>query len=132
MMASHCGAKPVHHLSGARLSDNSMSMNLRHAAALAVVGWYLMVPPERYFERRFEPNSSRMLIPPPFDRTWRVKVIFNSANDCEVAREKHETDVALAVKSAIPKRYEAHPNQSSPIDDGALCIATDDPRLKEK
>jgi hypothetical protein len=103
-------------------------MNLRHAAALALVGWYLMIPPEVYPG----PNSSRVLMPPPFDRTWRVKATFNSANDCEVAREKHETDVALALKSAIPKRYEAHPTLSSPIDDGALCIATDDPRLKGK
>jgi hypothetical protein len=92
------------------------------------VGWYLVVPPEVYYE----PSSSRVLIPPPFDRTWRVKATFNSANDCEVAREKHETDFALAVKSAIPKRYEAHLTLSSPIDDGALCIATDDPRLKGK
>ena len=122
----------MRHLPVARWFDNSMSMNLRHAAALALVGWYLMVPPERYFELSFEPNSSRMLIPPPFDRTWRVKATFNSANDCAVAREKHETDVSLAVKSAIPKRYETHPNLSSPIDDGALCIATDDPRLKKK
>ena len=103
-------------------------MNLRHAAALALVGWYLMIPPEVYPG----PNSSRVLMPPPFDRTWRVKATFNSANDCEVAREKHETDVALALKSAIPKRYEARPTLSSPIDDGALCIATDDPRLKKK
>jgi hypothetical protein len=109
-----------------------MSMNLRHAAALALVGWCLMVPPERYLELRFEPNSSRVLMPPPFDGTWRAKATFNSANDCEVAREKHETDLALAVKSAIPKRYEAHPTLSSPIDDGALCIVTDDPRLEGK
>jgi hypothetical protein len=32
------------HLSVARPSANSMSMNLRHAAALALVGWYLMLP----------------------------------------------------------------------------------------
>jgi len=102
-------------------------MNLRHAAALALVAWYLMVPPQVYYE----PSSSRVLIPPPFDRTWRVKATFNSANDCEVAREKHETDFALAVKSAIPKRHEADPKLSSP-DDGALCMATDDPRLKGK
>jgi hypothetical protein len=36
---------PFRHLSVARLSANSMSMNLRHAAALAIVGWYLMIPP---------------------------------------------------------------------------------------
>ena len=43
MMVSYGGAKPVRHLSVVRVSANSMSMNLRHAAALAVVGWYLMV-----------------------------------------------------------------------------------------
>src|SRR5258708_38955133 len=100
-------------------------MKPRHAAALALVGWYLMVPPGVYYE----PTSPRLLIPPPFDKTWRVKATFNSANDCEVAREKHETDFALAVKSADLKRHEADPNLSSPIDDGALCIASDDPRL---
>jgi hypothetical protein len=36
-------------LSVARWSGNSMSMNPRHAAALALVGWHLMVPPHRYF-----------------------------------------------------------------------------------
>jgi len=36
-----------HHLSVARRSANSLSMNLRHAAALALIGWYLMVPPPR-------------------------------------------------------------------------------------
>jgi hypothetical protein len=103
-------------------------MKPRHAAALALVGWYLMVPPVLYPG----PISSRVFMPPPFDRTWRVKATFNSANDCEVAREKHETDFALEVKSVIPKRYEAHPTLSSPTDDGALCIASDDPRLKGK
>jgi hypothetical protein len=102
-------------------------MNPRHAAALALVGWYLMLPPMVYDM----PNSSRAVITPPFDSTWRVKTTVNSANDCEVAREKHETDFALAMKSATPKDYATHPTRSSPIDDGALCIATDDPRLKE-
>jgi hypothetical protein len=32
-------------LSGAGRSGNSMSMNLQHAAALLLVGWYLMMPP---------------------------------------------------------------------------------------
>jgi len=33
------------------VSDNSMSMNLRHAAALALVGWYLIGPPVRQPKR---------------------------------------------------------------------------------
>jgi len=103
-------------------------MNLRHAATLALVGWYLMVPPAGLIF----PETSPRVFMPKFDRTWRVKATFNSANDCAVAREKHEADFALGVKSIMPKGYETHPTRSSPIDDGALCIATDDPRLKEK
>jgi hypothetical protein len=39
-------------------------MNLRHAAALALVGWYLMVPSARnscrYGEENFRPQILRM------------------------------------------------------------------------
>ena len=104
-------------------------MKLRHAAALALVGWYLMVPPAGIVFP--DPNSPRIFMQ-PFDRTWRVKATFISANDCEIAREKHEADFARGVKSTIPKGYENHPTRSLHFDDGALCIATDDPRLKGK
>jgi hypothetical protein len=93
-------------------------MKVRHAAALALVGWYLVLPPM---------NSWKGL--PWIDRNaplskWQQRAAFNSAKDCEVARKKHETDFALAVKSAN--------HISSPIDDGARCVASDDPRLKPK
>jgi len=101
-------------------------MNLRHTAALALVGWYLMLPPMNSWPRT--PWIDRNA---PFSK-WTIQATLNSANDCEVARDKHEIDFALAVKSANPKRHEADPNLSSPIDDGALCIASDDPRLKGK
>jgi hypothetical protein len=101
-------------------------MNLRHAAALALVGWYLMLPPM---------NSWRGL--PWIERNaplskWKQSAAFNSAKDCEVARGKHETDLGLAVKSNMAREHEVGRNPSAPIDDGALCIATDDPRLREK
>jgi hypothetical protein len=45
MMGYDRGRRRVRYLSVARLSANSMSMNLRHSAALALVGLYLMLPP---------------------------------------------------------------------------------------
>src|SRR6266436_868284 len=100
-------------------SESERAMKSRHAAALTLVGWYLLVPPGGLIFPN--PNSPRVFMP-PFDRTWRVKATFNSANDCAVAREKHEADFALGVKSIIPKGYETHPTRSSPIDDRALCV----------
>ena len=44
MLASHRGERLARHLSGACLSANSMSMNPRRAAVLALVGWYLIAP----------------------------------------------------------------------------------------
>jgi hypothetical protein len=101
-------------------------VNLRHAAALAVVGWYLMVPPV---------NSTG---PGPWiDRSaplskWKAKAAFDSAAECTVARHwKRENNVTDAQK------YQAA-GQKIPFDlmteglswDDAQCIASDDPRLK--
>ena len=41
LVASHWGAERARYLSGARLSANSVSMNLRHAAAVALASAYL-------------------------------------------------------------------------------------------
>ena len=47
MLLYHRREQLSRHLSVARLSANSMSMNLGNAAAFALVGWYLMAPPKR-------------------------------------------------------------------------------------
>ena len=87
-------------------------MKLRHATALALVGWYLMVPPMNSW-----PGLPWIDRDAPLSR-WTTSAMFDSAKDCEIAREKHEHAYALAVKSTI--------------DDGAVCIASDDPRFKGK
>jgi hypothetical protein len=49
-------------------------MNLRHAAALALMGWYLMVPP-----------FSALNTPDPYAplNKWRVVHSFETSNECE-------------------------------------------------
>lgn len=91
---------------------------LRHAAALALVGWYLLVPP--------------WVAPDQFDATaplaqWRQVKSFDSAAVCEQHRlgafrhfsAEHKGDPMVAEYNA--RLYRA-----------ALCVETDDPRLKEK
>jgi hypothetical protein len=85
-------------------------MNLRHAAALALVGWYLMIPPQTA-QKTFDDHA-------PLAR-WFVFSAHDAAHECEGAkflnREGHK-QTGDPLKAAL---------------DSAQCIATDDPRLKE-
>jgi hypothetical protein len=58
-------------------------MSLRHATALALVGWYLMVPPPNT-----DPKRPQALIDgaAPISR-WVVRGEFDSERDCETARD---------------------------------------------
>jgi hypothetical protein len=90
-------------------------MKLRHAAALALVGWYLMLPPrDTTMPEGF--NSSA-----PLNR-WLQARAFDSAKACEDGISEF-LGYAKAGQSADDK-----------VMQGALimaqCIATDDPRLK--
>ncbi len=79
-------------------------MHLRHAAALVLVGWYLMAPPQKYrgdtplVERKFDAPLNQ----------WNIAKAFDEAQDCE--RERNE-DRAFGLMRE-------------------QCIAADDPRLK--
>jgi hypothetical protein len=116
-----------------------MSENLRHAAALALVGWYLMVPPLEYLSGN-RPAG-------PYSR-WTIADVFDSAADCKAKMKKvHDEGDA-----AVDQKYHAWLGNRAATDENlgefthgqwkqiafnslqtmAVCIATDDPRLKEK
>jgi hypothetical protein len=80
-------------------------MNLRHAAALALVGWYLMVPSKK------DPNA-------PI-RDWGHYGSYDTAKECGEEQEWLYQRSKLA-NSKISE------NQAA----GSECIASDDPRLK--
>jgi hypothetical protein len=91
-------------------------MKIRHAAALALVGWYLVTPPST-----LPPDVSYKA---PL-RKWRIVRSFDTADDCEDSRssffEESRQKVALNMLEPTYRDFMF-----------AECIATDDPRLKEK
>ena len=118
-------------------------MNSRHVAALALLGWYLMVPlpPEKtpspswgdYFGDLFRRTNSFS--------DWRIVESFDSATDCEKVRVRDftsdEARKAQAVLAPEPKsegkapepKAEAKVKAAMDAFAHAVCIATDDPRL---
>jgi hypothetical protein len=97
-------------------------MKLRHAAVLALVGWYLMVPPLRYF---LNPNL------PPFSQ-WEIRGSFDTADACTAQKAK---EIEIEPGTEEIKRHgmdEQLQLQISSQMAAARCIATDDPRLRGK
>jgi hypothetical protein len=91
-------------------------MKPRHAAALAVLAWYLMIPPLA------DPDGLSIDTTAPLTAWYNMKPSFPSKQDCETTKAKM---IAL------------HPHPSSPPEQlrlegakAALCVPSDDPRLK--
>ena len=92
-------------------------MKPRHAAALALVGWYLMVLPTD------NANHIDPLVPWP---KWVVLRAFDTAAACDEAQDQlryrvSRLNLRVPVASAASEAAEF-----------SQCIASDDPRLKEK
>ena len=84
-------------------------MNCRHAAMLAMVGWYLMLPPVHGWA---QPDTQAPI------SEWRVFRRFGSAAACREWKLKLESRARKAGK------YGPRPD--------FMCVASDDSRLKEK
>jgi hypothetical protein len=108
-------------------------MNLRHAAALASIGWYLMVPQAARREPLLlETNKSLS--------QWETRQSFDTAQECKAAQHKIHT----YLEAATSQRLKEAGSQKAYVDDPvsqmlwteeakiatSKCIATDDPRLK--
>src|SRR5208283_413739 len=91
--------------------DKSETMKPRHAAALALVGWYLMVPPPP-----LPPNATPDLSTPLSG--WKIIGFFNGEGDCERIRSSVIQTGQSATKHTLEQTF--------------VCVATDDPRIKYK
>jgi hypothetical protein len=95
-------------------------MTSRHAAALALVGWYRMTPPLVHRE----PDETAAL------SGWSIGRAFDTAKECEDYRSWSQE----RTKSEMPNGG-VHPvNTKQRFAEGILlsqCVASDDPRLKE-
>ncbi len=96
-------------------------MNLRHTAAFALVGWYLIVPPN--VDKPDAPLS-----------TWNTIKVFDTAVECRDARSKWEIDSVDIVEQNVKRYGHLQEDDKRQLAQGhaARCIATDDPRLKNK
>ena len=119
------------HLFPRRACDKSERMQPRHAAALALVGWYLMVPTP------FNDNSLRYDPTLPLSK-WKIVGSFDSADDCakiQAYQEKQSNHVLKTIKD-IDKLKDPNEPTAEQRDAFLLgmseCVSTDDPRLKEK
>jgi hypothetical protein len=86
-------------------------MSLYSSIVLALVGWYLLVPP---LSSR---NSNAVEINAPLSN-WHIFQSFDSVSECEALRER------------IRQGEKGTPYYQAILT--SACIASDDPRLKEK
>jgi hypothetical protein len=93
-------------------------MKLRHAATLALVDSYLMMPPVVC-----EKGKCTAELNAPFSQWHRSKRSAGSESDCEKARPK----VRAAVDQAVTD-VSARPEYDKALA-AALCVSSDDPRL---
>ena len=97
-------------------------MKPRHAAALALIAWYLMVPPFRTCSecsRYFQPDPLNA----PFDK-WQIVDRFDTVAECK-------KDLLEYLQTAREWKDKDWPSVHYVTTNGR-CIATDDQRLKGK
>ena len=118
-------------------------MKPRHAAALALVGWYLMMPPIIHEEDWQQQHVHPSTVPLSEWFTWNS---FDTADACTKARlaliasgsdsvlnDYHRWLAGRAPSEDLLDEWASTYSIPSAIMDAygqSLCVATDDPRLK--
>jgi hypothetical protein len=98
-------------------------MAIRHAAALALVGWYLMVPPAI-------PGTGQVNQSAPLSQ-WTIRHLFPRNEGCEAAKSRlHQEALAAQTQNDAEARRGLRDPDSHCILCNAQCVAENDPRLK--
>ena len=88
-------------------------MNRRHAAAIALLGWYLLAP-------MFDKDNGKVLPNVPLGK-WQNLGSFDTASECRAQLADFQKQ--LGANGTIPL------NEGQEGAKQFVCIATDDPRL---
>jgi hypothetical protein len=106
-------------------------MKACHAAAIALVSWYLVAPPVR------DSGTEPAYLDTHADyREWKVLHTFNSIDDCEAGDQRAKSDAADGDLTAFGDdgaSIGAFGTSLQPLLDqqtAAECIAADDPRIE--
>ena len=107
-----------------------MSMKSRHATALAIVLWYLMIPPIGA-DNKVDAHA-------PLSK-WRISVGFESQKQCEDslkdAIQNPMTPAEYQAAASATRKAGMKPLSMAEMTKRTVeseCVAGDDPRLKEK
>ena len=108
-------------------------MKIAHATALALVSWYLMVPPVESCMGAFSGHSCPTL---PLSQ-WQIKATRSSAEKCEQVQQtlnekgqSYLVEIGAANRPHDMRMYTDEASARSMV--AAQCVASDDPRLKSK
>jgi len=95
-------------------------MLLRRCTAIALLGWYLMVPPIAPSETQGSHLDSEAPL-----SVWTIQHSFDTAIQCKRSLEKWRAELHRPDKSKLGV-------QEIQMRSAARCVATDDPRLGGK
>jgi hypothetical protein len=99
------------------------TVNLRHAAALALVGWYLMIAPP-------SPDHTALVPSAPLSQ-WKLDGSYDTAAQCMKARSKVIERLAHDLRAVGPDGKTLDKEETRRSNETIVkCIASDDPRLK--
>jgi hypothetical protein len=101
-------------------------MKPHHAAALALVGWYLMSP-------SLTDDGLGVISSAPLSQ-WEILASFDAARDCEREKESRQNKAVYVLRMlSSQKLLKSHHAPLNYIQDAnGVCVSTDDPRLEAK
>jgi hypothetical protein len=108
-------------------------MNARHVAALALVTWYLMVPPRDSCLGAFSGGTCPKV---PLAK-WEARWTYKTQSDCQsTLKDWQEKVAAYLAQDGTNNRSRTTrmwiDEMDNKINQQAQCVASDDPRLKAK
>ncbi len=101
-------------------------ITLRHAAALALVGWHLMLAPR-----------TSDTLPVTYDAKaplseWNVMDSYDTAAECDKGRHELPNQILQNEDKMTAETKVAATQTIANLLSSSICIASDDPRLKSK
>jgi hypothetical protein len=105
-------------------------MKPRHAGALSLVGWYLILPPLNFVGAANDPYSLAIVDSAAPLPQWLHMMTFKTLQECDNFSTRLARDLRKSVNTERDKK-----DVETLIEiwlGKYQCVATDDPRLKEK
>ena len=107
-----------------------VAMKLRYAAALALVGWYFMLPPLQFVGPGNDPYSLAIVDDAAPLSRWLPMMTFKTLQECDSFSTRLARNMRKSVKTEQDKK---DVETLIGIWLGKYqCVGSDDPRLKEK